>query len=76
MDAVSAVFRATGTIVAGCSSVITLVKVLLYRLMVSIADKCPTVLVRNVVDNVHAQRLGSSRFVAEQLGGAGRLLAS
>eukprot|EP00959_Pyramimonas_sp_CCMP1952_P465696 9488769-Pyramimonas_sp.AAC.1 len=44
--------------------------------MISIADKFPTVLVRNVVDDVHAQRLGSPRFVAEHLGGAGRLPAS
>eukprot|EP00959_Pyramimonas_sp_CCMP1952_P084980 1776903-Pyramimonas_sp.AAC.1 len=74
MGVSSAVFKANGTVLAGCSLATTLVTVLLYLLMVSIADKLPTVLVRSV-DDVHAQCLGSSRFVAEQLGGAGRFLA-
>eukprot|EP00959_Pyramimonas_sp_CCMP1952_P424135 8883851-Pyramimonas_sp.AAC.1 len=41
MDAISSVFKANGTVLAGCSLAASLVKVLLYRLMVSIADKFP-----------------------------------
>ena len=75
MGAVSTIFEALGTILAGCSLATTLARVLLYRLLVRVAASRPSVALRNVVDDVSGQALGASMRVAQQLGQAGRELA-
>ena len=73
--AVSATFEAMGTILAGCSLATTLARVLLYRLLVGVAALHPSVILRNVIDDVSCQALGASARAVHQLGQAGNELA-
>ena len=72
---VSDVIVAGGTILAGCSCATALAKVLVYRLLRSLSGKYAGLHLKNVVDDVSIQVVGTSRFVANNLGRAGREFA-
>eukprot|EP00959_Pyramimonas_sp_CCMP1952_P015554 329490-Pyramimonas_sp.AAC.1 len=58
-NAISDVFHVNGTVLVGCSLAVALAKVLLYDLLASLARSCPAVMIRNVVDDVHVQVVGT-----------------
>eukprot|EP00959_Pyramimonas_sp_CCMP1952_P127236 2661550-Pyramimonas_sp.AAC.1 len=68
--AASNLIEATGTILAGCSLATTFAKVVLHRLLVSVIAAFPALTIRNVIDDVSVQALGTTDFVCEQLGKA------
>eukprot|EP00959_Pyramimonas_sp_CCMP1952_P111671 2335806-Pyramimonas_sp.AAC.1 len=59
-----------GTILAGCNLATTFAKVVLYRLLVAVTAAFPSRTMRNVIDDVSIQALGTGDFVCEQLGKA------
>ena len=74
-NAISNIFYAEGTVLAGCTLATSFARTLLYRLLHSILQQHPAVHLRNVVDDVHAQALGSETFVTKELGDVGIKLA-
>ena len=60
-----------GTILAGCSCATTLAKVLVYRLLRSLNKKYCGLHIKNVVDDVSLQMIGTVKFIKENLGRAG-----
>ena len=73
--AVSSLMSATGTILAGCSLATTFAKVVLYRLLCAASAAFPTISIRNVIDHVSMQCLGTTEFVSDQLGRAAIMIA-
>eukprot|EP00959_Pyramimonas_sp_CCMP1952_P133010 2780816-Pyramimonas_sp.AAC.1 len=65
---VSGVIRAVGTVLAGCSLATSLARVLVYRLLTTLAAAHPSVHIRNVIDDISAQSLGTGFHVVSQLG--------
>ena len=70
-QAVSEAFWAHGTIIPGCSCATTMAKVLVYRLLTGISQDFPSLHIKNVVDDVSMQALGSERIVGIVLSRAG-----
>eukprot|EP00959_Pyramimonas_sp_CCMP1952_P467938 9492425-Pyramimonas_sp.AAC.1 len=71
---ISDIVHATGTILAGCSLATSFARVVLYRLLSAVAAAYPSLMIRNVIDDVSMQSIGTVRLVGEQLGGAGVML--
>ena len=63
-NATGEVFTAVGTILAGCSLATTFAKIILFRLLSDLSETHPDVKIRNVVDDVHAQCLGTVDTIA------------
>ena len=71
MGCVSSVFHASGTVLAGCSLATSLARVLLFRLLTKVEGEHPSVMVRNVIDDISVQSIGTSLHVVRELGGVG-----
>eukprot|EP00959_Pyramimonas_sp_CCMP1952_P263658 5513973-Pyramimonas_sp.AAC.1 len=72
--AVSEAFRVLGTVLAGCSLAMSLVKVLLYRTLTRVVEAHPAVHPRKVVDDISAQVLGTGRCVVQEMSEVGHKL--
>jgi hypothetical protein len=68
----SQIINAGGTILAGCSCATALAKVLVYILLSGLAHRYPSVHLKNVVDDISLQEVGTRRLVVRTLGEAGK----
>ena len=73
-NGVSATFKASRSIIAGCSLATTMARVLLFRLLTRVMEAHPSCRTRNVVDDVSLQCSGPATMVARELAAATRVL--
>ena len=72
--AASEPFCVGGTVVPGCSCAQSVAKLMLQRALRDLAQRCPAVLVKNIVDDVSLQAVGTHKVVVKELSRATTLL--